>query len=140
MVNCSNEIDYYMNVAYLARALRKRGYPSELLQVLPYNRESREVQLHRLQQRQRRVKEKEQKDLVVFKCAFSHLLRHVRIRREFDALLHQLRLELGEQLLANAKFVVANKIEENLFLRCYPQSLLKMGDPSLPTQGRGEGT
>ena len=129
MVNCSNDNDYYRCVADLAGALRKRGYPSEHLQVLPYDREAREVQLLRLQQRQRVAKQQTIKDLVVFRCAYSNLLKHVRIRREFQTLLRELRFDLGEEFMADSRFIIANTIEHSSFLRCYPQSRVDLGAP-----------
>ena len=70
----------------------------------------------------------------------GHLLRHVNIRREFNSLLHQLRFHLGNEFLQSARFIVANNIMQNLFLRVYPQSFVALGAPPLPTDGRGEGT
>ena len=116
MLNCSSQDDYLAFTLKVAAALRKRGYPSEDLQLPQYDEHRREQTLARLQTRMNHGV-KRTIDALVFKCTYTSLQRGLRIRAEITNLLRRISDEVGVRI--DPKIVVANRVSGNLYLRTH---------------------
>ena len=84
LINCSAPSDYDASLSELRDALVKRGYPSALLEHIPYDKDKRDRLLSKFRQRDRvaliseratPVEDVRLNNMIVFKCPFG---RHIR--------------------------------------------------------------
>ena len=95
----------------------RRGYPSSVLQHVPYDVDRRNELLAALRSRDRFAPRAEPKEMLVFKCPYGVHLKHLRILKECNKLVRSLRMRLGDAFLQDVHTVCAHPVKTNLFVK-----------------------
>ena len=123
-MNCSKPSDYYACVEKLNRDMRRRGYHD--LPTIPYDHALREERLRTLASRQRcQARRVDSYDnLLVFKTDYHPVVRRMRIKARYNAVILRLRKYLGTSFLSNARFLVAFQKRTSTFMQHYRYNVL----------------
>ena len=111
LVNCSEEEDYNANIADLKEALHSRGYPKDLMPLAPYDEQKRERYLRKFSTRGKHSiapRRQERERVLVFKAQYTQQTRRLGLRRRIETLLSDLRVNIGDDFLQNARILIAH--------------------------------
>ena len=126
LINCSAPSDYDSSLSELRTALVKRGYPSALLEHVPYDENKRNRLLSKFRQRERVAFASENSmpaegarlnNMIIFKCPFGRHIRQLRLHHACNSLIRTLRLQLGQAFQQNVRIFIAHTTTVNLFVK-----------------------
>ena len=123
-MNCSKPSDYYACVERLNRDMRRRGHHD--LPTVPYDHTLREERMKSLATRERCQTRKVDSydNLLVFKTDYHPVIRRMRIKARYKALVSRLRQSLGISFLSDARFIVAFQKRTSTFMQYYRYNVL----------------
>ena len=128
-MNCSEEEDYNANIADLKEALHSRGNPRDLMPLAPYDEQKRERYLRKFSTRGKHSiapRRQERERVLVFKAQYTQQTRRLGLRRRIETLLSDLRVNIGDDFLQNARILIAHPVQanRNIFSRTYALNFL----------------
>ena len=124
LVNCSQREDYELRMVELKAALRARGYPANLLIGFPYDETRRDVIIRGLEARELRSNLTKKQQVLTLKVEYFKGLCRLRINKEMEDLVEDLRTEAGSSFLADTRLVVATLVRRSSFVTMYRQHFL----------------
>ena len=120
MMNCSKPSDYYACVQRLNGDMQRRGYHN--LPTIPYDHALRQKRMQSLAMRQRchmRQVDNKYGNLLVFKADYHPVVRRMRIKARYNAVVSRLREYLGTSFLSDARFMIAYPKRTSAFMQFY---------------------
>jgi len=121
--------DYNANIANLKEALHSRGYPKDIMPLAPYDEQKRERYLQKFSGRGKRStapRRHGREGVLVFKAQYTQQTRRLGLRRRIETLLSDLRGNIGDDFLQNARILIAHPVQanRNIFSRTYALNFL----------------